>query len=36
VATFDKGILKKFPEVTAYTPIDWLEGKAPKRAEDQN
>ena len=27
VATFDKGILKKFPEVTAYTPIDWIAGK---------
>ncbi len=27
VATFDKGILKKFPEVRAYTPIDWLEGQ---------
>jgi len=24
VATFDKGILKKFSEVTAYTPTDWL------------
>lgn len=36
VATFDKGILKKFPEVPAYTPIDWLEGKAPKRVKDQN
>ena len=27
VATFDKGILKKFSEVTAYTPADWLAGK---------
>jgi predicted nucleic-acid-binding protein len=36
VATFDKGILKKFPEVTAYTPIDWLEGKALKRVKGQN
>ena len=27
VATFDKGILKKFPEVTAYTPTNWLAGK---------
>ena len=35
-ATFDKGILKKFPEVPAYTPIDWLEGKAPKRVKDLN
>lgn len=24
VSTFDKGILKRFPEVTACTPIDWL------------
>ena len=36
VATFDKGILKKFPEVPAFTPIDWLEGKAPKRVKDLN
>lgn len=36
VATFDKGILKRFPEVQAYTPIDWLEGKASRRAKDQN
>ncbi|MGA3267758.1 MAG: PIN domain-containing protein [Verrucomicrobiota bacterium] len=36
VATFDKGILKKFPEVPAYTPIDWLEGKTLKRVRDQN
>jgi predicted nucleic-acid-binding protein len=36
VATFDKGILKKFPEVPAYAPIDWLEGKAPKRVKDLN
>ena len=34
VATFDKGILKKFPEVPAYTPIDWLEGKTPKRVKN--
>jgi predicted nucleic-acid-binding protein len=27
VATFDKGILKKFSEVVAYTPTDWLTGK---------
>ncbi|HEX4350720.1 MAG TPA: PIN domain-containing protein [Verrucomicrobiae bacterium] len=27
VATFDKGILKKFPEVTAYSPADWPGGK---------
>ena len=27
VATFDKGMLKKFAEVTAYTPTDWLVGK---------
>ncbi len=36
VATFDKGILKKFPEVPAYTPIDWLEGKIPKRPKALN
>ena len=36
VATFDKGILKKFPEVPAYAPIDWLEGKPPKRVKDLN
>jgi predicted nucleic-acid-binding protein len=36
VATFDKGILKKFPEVPAYTPIDWMEGKTPKRVRDLN
>jgi predicted nucleic-acid-binding protein len=24
VSTFDKGILKQFPEITSYTPIDWL------------
>jgi len=27
VATFDKGMLKKFTEITAYTPVDWLAGK---------
>ena len=26
VATFDKGILKKFSEITAFTPTDWLAG----------
>ncbi len=26
VSTFDKGMIKKFPEVTASTPIDWLAG----------
>ena len=36
VVTFDKGILKKFPEVPAYTPIDWLEGKVPKGVKDKN
>ena len=34
VATFDKGILKKFPEIPAYTPIEWLEGKTLKRVKD--
>ena len=24
VSTFDKGMIKKFPEITACTPIDWL------------
>ena len=36
VATFDKGILKKFPEIPAYTPIDWLEGKTLKRGKQQD
>jgi predicted nucleic-acid-binding protein len=27
VATFDKGIIKKFPEVVTGTPMDWLSGK---------
>jgi len=30
-ATFDQGILKKSSEVTAYTPTDWLAGKAPEK-----
>jgi predicted nucleic-acid-binding protein len=33
VATFDKGILKKFPEVTAYTPTDWRMGKGQGKTE---
>ena len=37
VATFDKGILKKFSEVTAYTPADYLAGKgAGKVKGEQN
>ena len=36
VAMFDKGILKKFTEVNAYTPIDWLAGKAPQKGKDLN
>jgi len=28
VATFDKGILKKFPEITARPPADWLAGRS--------
>ena len=37
VATFDKGILKKFSEVTAYTPTDYLAGKgAGKVKGEQN
>jgi predicted nucleic-acid-binding protein len=35
VATFDKGILKKFTEVTAYTPTDWLAGKTPGKSKGQ-
>jgi predicted nucleic-acid-binding protein len=31
VATFDKGILKKFSEVTVGTPAEWLTGKAAGR-----
>jgi predicted nucleic-acid-binding protein len=33
VATFDKGILKKFPEVAASTPNGWLDGKALAKAK---
>ena len=29
VATFDKGIHKKFSEVNIYTPAGWLAGKSP-------
>jgi predicted nucleic-acid-binding protein len=29
VATFDQGLIRKFPEVTAYTPTDWLAEKEP-------
>ena len=36
VATFDKGILKKFSEVTAYTPTDWLAGKGQGKSKGQN
>jgi predicted nucleic-acid-binding protein len=35
VATFDKGILKKFPEVETSTPADWLTGKAKSRGAGQ-
>ncbi len=35
VATFDKGILKKFGEITAYTPIDWLAGTTQGKAKGQ-
>ncbi|MGO8764465.1 MAG: PIN domain-containing protein [Limisphaerales bacterium] len=35
VATFDKGILKKFSEVTAYTPADWLAGKEQGKTKEQ-
>jgi predicted nucleic-acid-binding protein len=27
VATFDKDLIKTFPEVPAYTPVDWVAGK---------
>jgi predicted nucleic-acid-binding protein len=33
VATFDKGILKKFPEVRARTPKDWLTAGSPSKGE---
>jgi predicted nucleic-acid-binding protein len=33
VATFDKGILKKFSEVTAYTPTDWVTGKGQAKTK---
>jgi predicted nucleic-acid-binding protein len=36
VATFDKGILKKFPEVLAYTPIDWLARRTEQKDKGQN
>jgi predicted nucleic-acid-binding protein len=35
VATFDKGILKKFGEITAYTPIDWLAGTTQGKTKGQ-
>lgn len=35
VATFDKGILKKFPEIRAYSPSDWPEAKMPARAKGE-
>jgi predicted nucleic-acid-binding protein len=35
VATFDKGISKKFPEVRAYSPTGWLEGKVPTRVKGE-
>jgi predicted nucleic-acid-binding protein len=37
VATFDKGIIKKFPEVAAYAPTECLEGKSQVRSKaEQN
>jgi predicted nucleic-acid-binding protein len=33
VATFDQGILKKFPEVCACTPKDWLTARNPGKGE---
>jgi predicted nucleic-acid-binding protein len=35
VATFDRGILNKFAEVTSYTPIDWLSGKRQSRSTSE-
>jgi predicted nucleic acid-binding protein len=35
VATFDKGILKKFPEISTYTPIEWLAGKTSQKTKGQ-
>lgn len=29
VTTFDKGIIKNFPEVTSYTPLDWIAKSKP-------
>jgi predicted nucleic-acid-binding protein len=31
VATFDKGIVKKFPDVVACAPTEYLAGKTPRR-----
>jgi predicted nucleic-acid-binding protein len=37
VATFDKGIAKKFPEVAVHTPAECLEGKTREQSkEEQN
>jgi predicted nucleic-acid-binding protein len=36
VATFDKGILKKLPEIKAYTPIDWIKGKTLNQGKGQD
>lgn len=36
VATFDKGLIKKFPEVAALTPIDWLAKTAQPKGKGQN
>jgi predicted nucleic-acid-binding protein len=33
VATFDKGMVKKFPEVCACTPQDWLSAKSQSKGE---
>jgi predicted nucleic-acid-binding protein len=35
VATFDQGILKKFPEVHACSPAAWPEGKAPPKSKGE-
>ena len=35
VATFDKGIIKKFPEIAGHTPIEFLAGKTQERSKGE-
>jgi predicted nucleic-acid-binding protein len=35
VATFDKGIVKKFPEVAVHTPTEWLASKTQARSKGE-